>query len=120
MNEQDAGTVAYPRSRTPGPWKIATIAGASGREWWDITTEDGVCIASEGEDGSRTPNFKNARLIAAAPDLLAACEALSKAWDAYMADDRFMNPHDCISHALFDALGVAVAKAKSEAQAVPR
>lgn len=65
---------------TPGPWEVFTSEGASKP---GIETADGklsiVVFGHEGEESGvagRTPEeaLANARLMAAAPDLLAACK----------------------------------------------
>mgnify|MGYP001587573306 CR=1 FL=1 len=62
---------------TPGPWKCE-----GGRQ---IETSSGVFYLAYGHDKFGNPNFRdlceldqNARLIAAAPDLLAACMRLRR------------------------------------------
>lgn len=61
-------------THTPGSWKIHGI------KYWDhlpaifeLLTEDDTHIASVRDEA-------DARLIAAAPELLAACEAIAKWW----------------------------------------
>ena len=66
--------------RTPGPW---TAVGTSVRDY-NCNPEDGWpngrLIATCGSDtaGGLSTRAANARLIAAAPDLLAACEAAAE------------------------------------------
>ncbi|HET7624396.1 MAG TPA: hypothetical protein VFM25_03955 [Verrucomicrobiae bacterium] len=64
---------------TPGPWTIRTDY-----PYHNIVSNDGRLIA-ETMLGSQTDEDKaNARLIAAAPDLLASCKALVAAfWGAF-------------------------------------
>ena len=93
---------------TPGPWTafieesvnvIAIMAGGEigrgGREIVGWTGFDGNSIESVAE------NAANARLIAAAPDLLEACEAALHAFE----DNWAINWED---------LSVAIAKARGE------
>ncbi len=70
---------------TPGPWAVVVdmrteYDRTSDREseWlagYDVTSEAGEIVGCEGIITGGN-NEANARLIAAAPDLLAACEAL--------------------------------------------
>ena len=53
-------------NHTPGPWMARQMFSGS----WDIAAEDG-----DGSTIARTKDEANALLIAAAPDLLALCEA---------------------------------------------
>jgi len=57
-------------SHTPGPWTAHRC-----EHGWHIGPQpDGVCTIHDNTDGSRmAEHTANARLIAAAPDLLAAC-----------------------------------------------
>jgi hypothetical protein len=83
---------------TPGPWQ-------------DFVNDDGELIVQMGKshrvfvadmEGSCSHCHANARLIAAAPELLQACEAALK-----LADE--MNEGD-----LYDQIKSAIAKAKGE------
>jgi hypothetical protein len=62
---------------TPGPWKVSQPPDALA-----VLRADGIAVASLDYDGSGSGDCDeataeaNARLIAAAPALLAACEAL--------------------------------------------
>lgn len=78
---------------TPGPWKVESFPEVgkkgsvyvSGAEGWEVSP---VCSTWETE--SRIKNEANAQLIAAAPDLLAACrECLSAVDEAYSATGHF-------------------------------
>jgi len=65
---------------TPGPWKVAGIAWevASGVWTRHIHTPEfvrGVVLGHQARGRTEVEVEANARLIAAAPDLLAACEA---------------------------------------------
>ena len=62
-------------AHTPGPWVVdgSRVRGSGGRDW--------VCETSPGGRFSksvREENDADARLIAAAPDLLAACETAER------------------------------------------
>ena len=92
---------------TPGPWKASDEPGAydvcvveheNWRKNWYVAT-DGPKRAEPEPD---------ARLIAAAPDLLAACEA---------ARNRLVEIHDIMdidSFGIIQRLDTAIAKAKGE------
>jgi len=78
---------------TPGPWSVAPIREQFGTEYCiQFTTPDGdkgMIVysmpkgASNCEVGAELT--ANARLIAAAPDLLEACEALDE-WDGSLGE----------------------------------
>jgi len=53
---------------TPGPWNTWENGDA------EIGIEDSECMSIATMDGNSSQDKHNARLIAAAPDLLAACE----------------------------------------------
>jgi hypothetical protein len=78
------------QKHTPGPWNLSD--GANGE--WQVTAPDAVDLKGEdwsvamvfgsvGHDGGNGESDANARLIAAAPDLLEAAELLEKAEDAH-------------------------------------
>lgn len=71
---------------TPGPWQISdNVNNHCGTGcWYQITRGDEyVCeiYAIEEKNPDIEKHEANARLIAAAPDLLAACEALLVEWE---------------------------------------
>lgn len=92
---------------TPGPWvkgKFGQLYGASGRQVgvWDA----GIARVSRDAEAEA-----NARLIAAAPELLAACEEMiGTLW--------FKSPHgsDVINADAYKQMTDAIAKAKGQAQ----
>ncbi len=63
---------------TPGPWRVKHSAKLG---WAGVLTEKGDVVTDISVDGQdfRDPEqaLDDARLIAAAPDLLAACEAVA-------------------------------------------
>lgn len=73
---------------TPAPWKpmgagiSATMVSVTNKAGRRVAMRVAVC-----KDGDRETVQANARLIAAAPDLLAACEALIKTDDLQKAID---------------------------------
>ena len=58
-------------THTPGPWKHVAVAGG----WDGVANSTGAVICKLAEN-----NPANARLIASAPDLLAAGEAVLARW----------------------------------------
>lgn len=60
---------------TPGPWKVGRGADAN------KIVADGNPPTLVAEMWYRSERFDNANLIAAAPDLLAACEAAAETFD---------------------------------------
>ena len=63
-------------SHTPGPWRIASD------DKWSVLGDKGTMplIATASARDVRKQAQANARLIAAAPILLAACQAVVDAW----------------------------------------
>lgn len=79
------GNAARPAQHTPGPWDYQPSIPEEGSEcFWIGPTDATICIATV--DGPQSSQFRwaNARLIAAAPDLL---EALKKIVDAGSSGD---------------------------------
>ena len=69
---------------TPGPWHNSVIGSTHGPDGDPIMTAGNGAIGSFAEEGRA-----NARLIAAAPDLLAACEAVALAGHKNSTEERF-------------------------------
>lgn len=99
---------------TPGPWELQLLEkGRKGYEGWNsYCVRDGktnVHIASVGQVDRyfEKHNEANARLIAAAPELLAALEALKEWGCTYTGPLQPNSPH-----ALLIAAHAAIAKAK--------
>lgn len=65
---------------TPGPWKV--------RDIHRVTDSNGQGVALMVTRYSQFEAYANARLIAAAPDLLAACQKIV-AWDKSTGGDLF-------------------------------
>lgn len=62
---------------TPGPWKVGEENEFEAYEFVSITTESGVQIGDVSSDGCvDDETHANARLIAAAPDMLAALKQI--------------------------------------------
>lgn len=77
---------------TPGPWR--TLANAYIGQWQVLSSESKICTVSKKTlDRSLMAEYPdldkeasaNARLIAAAPELLAACELMADNWGAVEA-----------------------------------
>jgi hypothetical protein len=91
---------------TPGPWSIYSItfkgyhqiAGAQGGR---------LCQVLPFEDEYKA----NARLIAAAPDLLAALQVLFDEADSFSIDGVYFN-EKCMGHKGLDMARAAIAKAE--------
>lgn len=94
-------------NHTPGPWRFHLGRGASPRI--HIQTSGGYQIVSTTEVSRHAPEAieqrANARLIAAAPDLLAALELALKCADDHGADHFGFGEYA-------DAARAAIAKAK--------
>ena len=99
--------VSAPVSHTPGPWKVQTPRGpqhAIDRKFEIVAPLDGGELVIVGEHtGIDCLKEANARLIAAAPDLLAACE--------YARYEQ--NKQGWISVECFARLTDAIAKARA-------
>jgi hypothetical protein len=95
-------------AHTPGPWERETRPDSGGAER-PIVVGDGDLVCAVSRRGlARQEAEANARLIAAAPDLLAA----SKAIEAALTDlDVDFEPEDDLKRAL-NAVRAAVAKAE--------
>lgn len=97
-------------SHTPGPWSVSESIRKRviGEREQEIVTADGQMVAllyDENWDPRGETDAANARLIAAAPDLLAACE-------------EFVRKVDCgeaFSTRSYQQMKAAIAKAKGNA-----
>ena len=111
------------RKHTPGPWTLDRT------DWMDRPSQDIYVSGGEYEDEDGSPcavgvaivvctptgevgGNANARLISAAPDLLAACEAVVSAWES--KSPLAWQPEN--NHALLDNLRSAILKAIGGAQ----
>ena len=94
-------------SHTPGPWTAVDF-----REHHIVSDKyDGSICFVYPKRG--VPNEANAHLIAAAPDLLAACEAALRSYDLAHEVECNLGPEDvCSCHV--GMLETAVKKAKGE------
>jgi hypothetical protein len=105
---------------TPGPWIavekfgfIGSIQGGVIREYANGTSQDQlfmVCCVQD-DNGGRTATNANARLIAAAPDLLEVLKEIVGFWDSIV-------PIDCVNDCVNDLhvkARAAIAKAEGGA-----
>ncbi len=93
-------------NHTPGPWVIQrsrtirpNYAWVCGQDWHELAT---VVVRSPGDKKDDATGLANARLIAAAPDLLAALEELCLAPNKHRPEEYW------------NAARAAIAKAKGE------
>ncbi len=86
-------------SHTPGPWE--RIPSWPPR----IMAPDGVAITDVFTGRQNHENEANASLIAAAPDLLAACEAAMKLWDRHETIAPTQGEADLVRAAIAKAKG---------------
>ena len=104
-------------THTPGQWQACKDAACPCGAIWDASGKIHLCTAFDetalGMDAfasdigvSRVERIANARLIAAAPDLLAACKSMLE-----QADDYGGLAYE-VAH---EAARVAIARAKGEA-----
>lgn len=102
---------------TPGPWTIDEVVDEPSRAgnywvahlnlgherieapWPDATATVAPCLGLEGQPISREVVEANARLIAAAPDLLAALEAMVRSDSWADADVKMVNARAAIAKA---------------------
>lgn len=102
---------------TPGPWMTGEsmdrrIFGLGSPE--HVYAEGGARMVADCCRGDRESGEANARLIAAAPDLLAACEQAAEYLRPWADLDRPTGP---VAHDLVSWLDAAIAKARALAPA---
>lgn len=73
-------------AHTPGPWCIGAPP-PNGEQ--TIGTQQGLMVAVA-TTGAGTPTKANARLIAAAPELLGFVDEFIEAWNSGMAGDSYL------------------------------
>lgn len=83
---------------TPGPWDVLKLANP------DYAPEYGVCADAAARCHAVVKGEANARLIAAAPELLAALRRLMPLWDREDVADTWSED--------FEAAEAAIAKAE--------
>jgi hypothetical protein len=103
---------------TKGPWEVVFYGGGDSLVIHS-DAENRVCfMATPGERGSLKTIMANARLIAAAPDLLAALETINAQLECPMRNTnrgRAYREGVVISQDVRDQVRAAIAKAKGEA-----
>ena len=106
-------------SHTPGPWwlgKHGAVHGGPFVECFNGSAQPQVALATMHEEIKPEQRDANARLIAAAPELLAACrkvkEYLGRLEDGTDADDPLLSARQRYHAPLHAALDVAIAKAE--------
>ena len=87
---------------TPGPWRFASIIGRCG-----IWSPGGLVAATPEWIGRESEMLANARLIAAAPELLAVCQEIAN-W-----------PDCCSINALARDAAAAISKATAPSAELP-
>ncbi len=107
---------------TPGPWEAWTDKPSSSGEC-EVRSEGGRLIAwAKGitDDGPNNRGLanENARLIAAAPELLAACEAAAPVIEELVRDagpcDHAVNVCVCGIESVLEQVRAAIAKARGQ------
>jgi len=101
--------------RHPGPWtcsKVTRVETLIGNP--SVTTHHWAVCDDRGELVLRYDDEGTASLVAAAPELLAACEALERVLEGFQAGARDGYTMGTISTAM-DAARAAIAKAKGGA-----
>jgi len=73
---------------TPGPWKLAWEDGKHGVVASSIPEPNVVALVGNRDDGRNDIRKANARLMAAAPDLLEACEVAERILTEYGIPDE--------------------------------
>lgn len=97
-------------NHTPGPWRVSKLGGEPmvyGPQGAQIVNmRDALVFADENE--------ANARLIAAAPELLAVLQSFVNAWAEQIDKDKEVNGSDAVDFiaGYLDDARAAIAKAK--------
>ena len=105
-------------SHTPGPWRKLNAPESSNDAYWIEPDDRGTIVASIQLNSERGYDERtaNARLIAAAPELLAACQSLvdylvESHQDEFNNDHYGDNPDGCTYCQAIHEGGSAIAKA---------
>ena len=98
---------------TPGPWRVVTVSSSINDWVIAVVAADGTKIADDETYYPAPLDPRNAHLIAAAPDLLAALELALSDFDNYgevwQSDDE-----DGVNFPAINAARAAIAKARGE------
>lgn len=97
---------------TPGPWIAdggSRIQGANAKHMYNICHMDGVPMHIESPTGTdcKAMTRANARLISAAPDLLAACEGAVQIIEQLIPEPSVRGVADVVLHQLRAAIAAA-------------
>jgi len=91
---------------TPGPWNIGLPGGPSGR-FWSLVNSEGNVVAMQ------ITSEANARLIAAAPELLEACKVFMHEWNKPKQDG---NPNKLVSRLYHKNIAYKIEQAITKAE----
>lgn len=101
---------------TPGPWKAERLEGdhdLTGDNW--AVTGPGNCFIADVNDADDGDNEANARLISAAPDLLAVANAVVQRYGDDIENDREIEGAELVDFLvqyLYPSARAAIKKAK--------
>lgn len=100
---------------TPGPWRAERTGPWDGWDGWEVIAKDGATVCN-GLGSQRNPiREANARLIAAAPELLEAAKLVLEWYEAednHSGTDFYQRMQMCRDSE--DAIRAAIAKATGE------
>lgn len=103
-------------AHTPGPWTL--VAGFAGhKDWISVdgpSRRGGAPITIHENRNATALDLANARLIAAAPDLLAACERVIDALKDHVLISPSMDGARTQGREICSLLNAAIAKARGE------
>lgn len=117
-NDMAARRAAPKMKHTPGPWRAHQCEGIECA--WSVKSESRpqwhyICWTRENRDFREESIEADARLIAAAPDLLAALEGMIESYDlAYENSPEIVQDSTLRGYFDIDAARAALAKAKGE------
>jgi len=99
-------------AHTPGPWRVDTgqMAGCGPTSRYLYVSANGTTVCAFNTDHPRPKHYADARLIAAAPELLAACQRVQRA--IYWAETADRLSQDEIDAILVDAIAKATGGAQ--------
>ena len=107
MTPQETQTMSQ---HTEGPWKVSQIDALKVRAWvWtDRPYPQGVCVAEvRSETILESELAANARLIAAAPVLLAACKKAAEQYRLFLRGSEIVTEERALLAAIAQAEGRA-------------
>jgi len=99
---------------TPGPWNNGAFEDRVGHRIFADSGEVGNFVAARHcERAVNTNGYADARLVAAAPELLEACKALLSDWRAVNPNESVPDEINVDEH--WEAISTAIAKAEGKA-----